>query len=252
MQRAVGQDTPGARRGTSDLRLATVVELRKVSGSAARWMLVAAVVLAVVTAVVIAGTTPPQKRTFAILSFFVQSSISLPLPFASILLMTYDFGKRAKVGHSPAGAAGLVAAKLVASTVIALFGAAFGIALSALVSRVAAPDLDTRWQGAGLVVLGSFVVQLVAQLCGAGFGLLIRSSLTAIIVDVVLPLGLWVVTGAVPALHVLRDWLTPFASVAHLTSGEMNVRHWAEVAVVVLVWVVALNLLALRRLRRSA
>ena len=93
-------------------------------------------------------------------------------------------------------------------------------------------------------------VQLVAQLCGAGFGMVLRSSAAAIVADVLVPLGLWIVTGAVASFHGLQAWLTPFAAVGVLLSGQIDPQRWAQVGVVVLVWVVALNLVGALRLNR--
>ena len=94
------------------------------------------------------------------------------------------------------------------------------------------------------------LVQLIAQLSGAGWGLLLGSSPLAIVADVIVPLGLWIITGAVPGLQGVQEWLTPFASVRNLLSGQMGVEQWAQVGLVVLVWVVALNVAGILRVHR--
>ena len=101
-----------------------------------------------------------------------------------------------------------------------------------------------------MIILGSVLVQMIAQLSGAGWGLLLGSSAVAITADVVVPLGLWIVTGAVPGLQGTQAWLAPFASAQNLLSGDMDAQRWAQVAVIVLVWVVALNVAGILRVHR--
>jgi hypothetical protein len=63
-------------------------------------------------------------------------------------------------------------------------------------------------------------------------------------------LGLWIVTGVAASPHGLRAWLTPFSAVGVLLSGHMDAQRWAQVGVVVLVWVVTLNVAGVFRLHR--
>jgi ABC-2 type transport system permease protein len=143
-----------------------------------------------------------------------------------------------------------VAAKLLASMIIAVVAAGYGIVLSVLAASLPPSTTEERWHGVGLIIIGSMLVQLIAQLCGAGFGLLLMSSAAAIVADVVVPLALWIVGGAVPGLQGLQAWLTPFAAVGNVLSGHMDAARWAQVGVVVLIWVVALNAAGILRLRR--
>src|SRR2546423_1659085 len=83
-----------------------------------------------------------------------------------------------------------------------------------------------RWRHAGTVAVGGVLVQVVAQLVGTGLGLLLRSPVVAFLGSIVLPLGLWLALGAVDALRPAREWLTPYASVWHLLSGQMGGVRW--------------------------
>ena len=144
-----------------------------------------------------------------------------------------------------------IVAKLLASAVIAVAGAGYGVLISLVATSAAAPAADQgRWDAIGLIILGSVLVQLIAQLSGAGWGLLLRSSSLAIAADVVVPLGLWIVTGSVPALQGVQAWLAPFSSVRNLLSGHMDAERWAQVGVIALVWVVGLNAAGILRLHR--
>ena len=213
----VPSDVP---RWTTGLAQATSVELGKAaSPRAGRWLLIAAAVLGLLSALIVAFTAPGQDRTFGLTSFFVQSTISLPLPLVSVLLMTRDFGRRALsrtlAPIVPIGRT--VAAKLFASAIIAIGAAGYGMVLSVLATSLPPTTAEGQWEGAGMIIFGSALVQLIAQLCGAGFGLLLRSSAAAIVADVVVPLGLWIVSGSVPGLHALQAWLTRFG-------GESAIR----------------------------
>ena len=237
----------------TDLARATVVELRKSAARrACRWLLITSAAVGMLAAGLVALTGTAHDHTFAVISFYTQSAISLPLPFVSVLLMTADFGRRASATFALATSPDvIIVAKLLASAIIALVGAAYGVLISVLATSAATPAADERrWDAIGMIILGSALVQLIAQLSGAGWGLLLRSSALAIVADVALPLGLWIITAAFPALHGVQEWLTPFASVRNLLSGHMDARSWAQVGVVALVWVVALNLAGIVRVHR--
>ena len=236
---------------TVELGQLIFAELRRaITARAARWLLIASAVVGASTAVLV--TFPlGEAGTFSAASYYVQSAISLPLPWVSIVMMN-DLSRRTSSTSASPPFGRRVAAKQLASAVIAIIGASYGIALSSLVTSLSAATVsNAQWKGFGSVVFGSILVQLIAQLCGAGFGLLIMSTETAIVADVVVPLGLWLLTGAFPALHGVQAWVTPFASVGHLLSGHMDGRAWAQVVVVVLIWVVALNAAGVFRRRRE-
>ena len=140
---------------------ATRIELRKVG--AGRWLIIASAAVGLMVAVIVGLTA--EGLTFSLASFYVQSSISLPLPFVSI-----------------------------------------GIVLSVLVTNFAPAAAAEPWHGIGMIMIGSALVQLIAQLTGAGFGLLLRSNLAAMVADVAVPLGLWLVSGDVIGLPDLQVW----------------------------------------------
>jgi hypothetical protein len=233
---------------------AAVLELRRSGGSRARrWLLIGSGVVGLLTAALVAFTGPAQDHTFAMISFYTQSAISLPLPFVSVLIMTQEFGRRAM--SAPFGSSmslgAIIAAKLLASAIIAVTGAGYGVLISLVATSAAAPAADEgRWDVMSMIILGSVLVQLIAQLSGAGWGLLLRSSALAIAADVVVPLGIWIITGAIPALQGLQAWLAPFSSARNLLSGHMDAERWGQAGVIALVWVVALNAAGILRLHR--
>jgi ABC-2 type transport system permease protein len=233
---------------------ATALELRtSIRSRSRRWLLIASGVVGLLSAGLVASTGSAQDHTFAVISFYTQSAISLPLPLVSVLLVTQEFGQRASSATFGLGMSlrAIIVAKLLASAVIGVAGAGYGVLISLVATSAAAPAADQgRWDAIGLIILGSVLVQLIAQLSGAGWGLLLRSSSLAIAADVVVPLGLWIVTGSVPALQGVQAWLAPFSSVRNLLSGHMDAERWAHVGVIALVWVVGLNAAGILRLHR--
>ena len=92
--------------------------------------------------------------------------------------------------------------------IIAVSGAAYGVLISVLATSAATPNAgEGQWNAIGMIILGSGLVQLIAQLAGTGWGLLLGSSPLAIAADVVVLLGLWILTGAVPRLQGIQGWL---------------------------------------------
>ena len=133
----------------------------------------------------------------------------------------------------------------------ALLIAVVGVLICAVVTALApSTAAEGRWANAGMVVLGSLLVQGVAQLVGTGMGLLIRRPILAYAATIVLPLGLWRLCGSVAALQPAQAWLTPLPSVQHLLAGEMSPVRWAQWLTVLAIWGVGLNALGLARVSR--
>lgn len=146
--------------------------------------------------------------------------------------------------------AGRLTPALLAATLLAAAVGAVGVLICAAALAVA-PDRAAvpKWDHALYIALGSLLVQIVAQLVGTGLGLLLRPVIAACLATIVLPLGLWLVLGSVAVLRPAQAWLTPFATVHNLLSGEMSALGWGQWLVVVVVWPVALNAVGAARLR---
>jgi hypothetical protein len=209
---------------------------------ARRWIVAVTLLLGVVGAVAITAGTPPGERTIAAVSGPAQSLMSVAVPLLGVL---------ATVGlRRPARSADVLSA-IARALVLALLIGAIGVLVCAAVTVVApSTAAGGRWTNAGVVVLGSLLVQGVAQLVGTGMGLLIRRPILAYGATIALPLGLWRLLEAVAALRPAQPWLTPFPSVQHLLSGEMNPIRWAQWLTVLAIWGVGLNALGVARASR--
>jgi hypothetical protein len=140
---------------------------------------------------------------------------------------------------------------VLAALVFAVAVAVCGVALCVSVTAVAHFQLPAgQWDHVGTIVLGSLLVQIVAQLTGTGMGRLVRRPVIACLLTIVLPLGLWLILRAVGEIRPAQAWLTPYASAQHLLAGDMNPINWAQWLVMATIWGLGLNLaggLAARR-----
>lgn len=218
-----------------------LVELRHSVGTPRRKVLVVVtLLLGLLAAVALTMGTPADQRSFATTSTIVQLLMSVTVPFFGVLLTTDR--RRAQARLPPAILAGATLA-----VAFALFGMVATAVATALVSSTVAGG---RWQHAGAVAVGSVLVQLIAQLTGTGWGQLVRSPGLAMAATIVVPLGLWLLLGAVEPVRPAREWVTPAANAAHLLSGQMRALNWAQLLVVVLIWDVGLNAYGAYRVSR--
>jgi hypothetical protein len=209
---------------------------------ALRVMVGVTVLLGAVAAIGVPLGTHPAARTLAAVSEPTQSLMSVTVAFLGVLLIG-----RLRRPVRPVTILSAVGRALV----LALLLAGFGV-LVCVVATAAFPSAATggRWSDAGMVVLGSLLVQGVAMLVGTGLGLLIRRRVLACLATIVLPLGLWWLLGAVAALRPAQDWLTPYPSVGRLLSGQMAPTSWLQWFVVLTIWGIGLNAAGVLRATR--
>lgn len=221
---------------------APVMGRRVRGGRALRRIVVLTALIGVLAAIAMGLGTAPEGRTFAAVSGPTQSLMSVTVPLLGVLLVS---GLSSPI-RGPA-----LRAAVATALGLAVALAAFGVLVCALVTAIMPSTASAgRWQDAGLVAVGSLLVQVTAQLVGTGLGLLLRRPVLAGLATVVLPLGLWALLGAVAALRPAQAWLTPFPSAQHLLSGEMSPTAWAQWLVVLALWGVGLNTLGIVRARR--
>ena len=215
---------------------------RAVGTRTRRWIVAVTLLLGLLGAVAVAVGSPPTERTFGAVSGPTQSLMSIVVPLIGVLA-TAELRRPTRASEVLAVIAGALG--------LALLIAAVGVLICAVVTALApSAAAEGRWANAGMVVLGSLLVQGVAQLVGTGMGLLIRRPILAYAATIVLPLGLWRLCGSVAALQPAQAWLTPLPSVQHLLAGEMSPVRWAQWLTVLAIWGVGLNALGLARASR--
>lgn len=154
-----------------------------------------------------------------------QAAASIPLPFIGVLLAS-DV-RRA----TPVERIRLLRHHLAVGALLAI-----AVALAALVAAtVAAQGAST--EPVLRLLPGCVTVQLVSQGIGFGFGLLIGTRWLAMLLDAVVPVGLWALVGAA-GLTGVQHWLFPYDSVDDLIATHPTAVDWAQEAIVVLLWVV--------------
>jgi hypothetical protein len=193
------------------------------------------------TAVLMGLGVAPAVNTFVVINASAQSLMSVLLPLSGIMLVrrcvaTKDCPNLRWALTIAAGYAILVAVT--------------AVGVSAVIATTV-PNATARWLHAPAAILGSLLVQLIAQSVGTVFGLLIRRVVVAFVASIVLPLGLWFVLGAIPTMAPLQAWITPYAAV-RLLSGQADPLGWIQWLVMASVWTLGLNVVAIARLGRSA
>jgi hypothetical protein len=206
------------------------------------------VFLGLAVPVLVVAVSDSSDRTFATVSSATVSLMSIPLPFLGALL-AIDLHR---TGQDP-GRVGpvLAVATLIAVAAGALGGVASAIAVASSGGAAGVAGAAGPWSRAGTIALGCLLVCVVAQFVGTGFGLLLPHPVVACAATIVVPLGLWLVLG-LDFLRAAQPWLTPFASVPRLLSGDMSGLAWTQWTVMALLWAGGLNALGAARLRRQA
>ncbi|MFI5496277.1 hypothetical protein [Actinoplanes sp. NPDC051859] len=180
---------------------------------------------------------PAGERTFATFAENVQSFISVPLPFVGVLL-AHDLRRTPRAAALP---------MLVGATVIAVAAGLVGGVLSVAALAASGSTAADPWAGAGFILVGGVLVQVLAQLVGTGLGLLIGGRpVWACLSTIAVPLSVYALL--TPA-GTARAWLTPFGSLQEVFDGPAGVANWAVAA---LTWGVGLNLVGVTLLRRQA
>lgn len=189
----------------------------------------------------------PEQRTFAGVVPLTQLIMSVLTPFSAVLLTSDVHQGRTGVAALPQ--------RWLTAAVYGLIVGAYGAVVAALAVNLAvssgAPVAADPWAGAGALLLGSLVVQLIPVGVGCGAGLLIFRPLRAQLATVVVPLAVsFVLPRFSPAGT--TDWVTPLAAVDHLLPGPMTALGWLQWLVTAALWVVLPNAIGARLLTRPA
>jgi hypothetical protein len=130
------------------------------------------------------------------------------------------------------------------------------LTLAAVVAGLLVATIGNAIAGDGweltLGALGRLTLnQLIVVLGGVAFGLAFMSSALAIVMYFVVPLGWAILGGTIAALDKPADWLDLTRPLATLAEGSMNGTDWAQLGTATAVWVGAVFVIGLIRLRRT-
>jgi hypothetical protein len=213
---------------------------RSVASAGRRWLLVATLLVGVVLAVLVAVAAPVPS--VAALASPAQLLMSVLVPLTGVLLahdLTRDPNDRRR-GSSVVLAAALYAAA------VALVGFVVCVVVAALTPAAVIGTPGTVLSAA----LGGAGLQVTAQLVGTGLGFLVRPTVVAFLGTIILPLGLWLLLGAIGPLAYLQQWLTPFGATPPLLSGAVSVVDVLAWVVVLVLWGGLLNVAGASRFGR--
>ena len=206
-----------------------------------RWLLACTLLLGLIAAAGVAAAADPADRTLATLSDPTQSLMSVVVPSLGILL----------AHNLRASGQARVAPTLTAAALLAACIGMFGFLVCTAALALAPSSAQDPWHSAGIIALGSVLVQVVAVLLGTGLGLLLRRRVVAFLASIVMPLGLWFLLGSRDALRPAQAWLAPYSSVRNLLSGHMSTITWTQWLVIFLIWAVGPNAVGAALIKRT-
>jgi hypothetical protein len=204
-------------------------------------------VLAAVTGLLGAGTAWVVARSgsaFVDVLEPVQLAVSVLVPF---------FGVRAVTDLHRSGTP---VDRRLSRRLLSAVGVAVGFAVAGtLLTAAATAFADRSWPSPARVaalVAGAVLVQVIAQLTGTGWGLLLARPAVAMAATIVVPMGSTVLLSVIDPGGGLVRWLTPYGNAHSLLTGEPTPSVLAAFCVVVLLWCLVPNLLGIHRLDHAA
>jgi ABC-2 type transport system permease protein len=219
------------------LRLAQV-ELRKMLDTrAGLWLHVAAAGLVAVVAVLQAVLGAADDHRWHDVFYAALQPAAILLPVAGILLMASEWTQRTALITFTLvpDRRRVLAAKLLAAVAVAVGALVLCLAVSALATLAAGPDVDDTWAlPAGLV--GQAAVYLgTAMITGVAFGAALLSSAPAIVAYFVLPLA-WAAAGTLSALEGAAGWLDTTRTLDPMIERLFDGGDWARAAATLALW----------------
>jgi ABC-type transport system involved in multi-copper enzyme maturation permease subunit len=245
--------TAATRDVTPPLGRMTIVELRKMTDTRAGfWLQLAVVVLTFGIAGILIGFGEAQDQTFeTMLQAAMQPSVNL-LPVIGILLVSSEWSQRTAqqtftlVPRRPR----VIAAKLLASLVVAAGAFAVSIAVALVSTAIAGSDVPDTWSLPAGQLAQMGLLFAIAMVGGVAFGALMLASAPAIVTYFLAPTA-WAAFVSLPAFDGIAPWVDGSRSYAPLTDGVMSATEWAHVATTTALWVALPLALGLARIRRN-
>ena len=231
----------------------TAVELRKmIDTRAGFWMLLGIFALTIAALVTVYFAGEVDDHTFKNMFILAAVPSALFLPIVGILLVSSEWTQRTTlITFALVPRRGRVLlAKVFAGVALAGVVLVIALALGALGTAIAQPDVDGTWS-LSLTLLGQIALYVAASmLMGIGFGVLLLSSAPAIVLYLVTPTGLSAI-GAISWFSGVVPWLDWWNAVSILADKPLDAGEWARAGTTLGVWVVLPMLVGLWRVARS-
>lgn len=218
----------------------TAVELRKmVDTRAGFWLLAAVVAITAVAVAVRAFVGPEGEHTFRPMMLIALQPAAILLPIVGILLVTSEWSQRTGLVTFtlvPVRSR-VLAAKLLASVVLAVDALLLCLVLSVAGTALAGAELETTWSYSP-ALLGQATVYLVtAMVTGVAFGAALLASAPAIVVYFALPLA-WAALVSLSFFADVAPWLDTARALGPMAEEVLSGTQWAHAATALALWMV--------------
>jgi ABC-type transport system involved in multi-copper enzyme maturation permease subunit len=234
------QAVPAGRDARPGLGRLTRVELRKmVDTRSGFWLQLAVLALTVLVVVITLIAGHEEDMTFRHILSNALAPIGILLPVVGILLVSSEWSQRtALVSFALVpDRARLIAAKVLAGTVLGLIATVVAIVVAAIGTAVASPDIAHVWT-LPVGLLGQDLLYVVtAMVIGIGFGAALQASAPAIVLYFGLPAAL----AALASIHSLRgtiESIDPTTALESLTLELFGGERWGQAALTLALWMV--------------
>jgi ABC-2 type transport system permease protein len=230
-----------------------LVELRKMTDTRAGfWLQLAVVLLTLAIAGILVGFGESDDQSFEVmLAATMQPSVNL-LPVIGILLVSSEWSQRTAqqtftlVPRRPR----VMAAKLLASLVVAAAAFAVSVLVALLATALAGSSAPDTWSLPAGQLAQMGLLFALAMVGGVAFGALLLASAPAIVAYFLAPTA-WAALLSIPALEDLAPWLDGSRSFTAMTEHVLSATEWAHVATTMSLWVALPLALGIARIRRN-
>jgi ABC-2 type transport system permease protein len=231
-------------------------ELRKLTDTrAGKWLVIAILVATPITVAVTLFAAKPADLTYNQFVDITQTPQKFLLPILGILSVTSEWSQRTGLVTFTLepNRGRVLRAKAVAVLLLGLLVIAAAFAAAA-VGNALGPALrhgDGSWHFGAGGFLDIAIVQLTGLAQGVAFGMVLMISAAAIVAYYVLPSLSSLLFSAVPGAKGVKDWFDLNSAQSALYTHDITGRGWAQLALAVLIWVVAPAVAGVLRVSRS-
>jgi ABC-2 type transport system permease protein len=228
------------------------VELRKTLNTRAGfWLQAATVALTVIVVIVRLVAAGSDDHTFAAILDVAIRPAAILLPVAGVLLITSEWSQRTGMitfALVPARCR-VLAAKLIASLILALAMLVIAVAVAAAGALVASPHVDGTWADAGALIGQSTIYLTTGMLTGVAFGMVVLTSTPAIVALFALPIT-WTAVASLSFFTDTAPWLDTRLALDPLPTDVLNAGQWAHAGTALALWMLLPLLIGIWRITR--
>ena len=228
------------------------VELRKIVDTRAGfWMQVATVAITALVVIVRSVVGDAADHTFAAILDVGVKPAAVLLPIAGILLVTSEWSQRTGMltfALAPMRSR-VLAAKLIASLVLALGMLVMAVGVVAAGVLVASPGVDGTWSDVAPLIGQSAVYLGGGMLTGVAFGMVLLASAPAIVALFALPIT-WTAVASLSLFADAAPWLDTRLALGPMPQEIMSTTQWAHAGTALALWMLLPLLIGIWRITR--